>query len=52
VSRPERVLFFDIPEVSIASRDLRARVAAGESVRSLVPDAVADEIEARELYRS
>lgn len=52
VSRPERVLFFELPELPISSRALRASVAAGESVRGLVPDAVADEIETRELYRS
>ena len=52
VSRPDRVLFFDIPEVPVASRELRARVVAGESLRGLVPPAVAKEIAARELYRS
>jgi nicotinate-nucleotide adenylyltransferase len=52
VSRPERVLFFELPEVPIASRELRARVAAGESLHGYAPDAVADEIEARGLYRA
>jgi nicotinate-nucleotide adenylyltransferase len=52
VSRPERVVFFALPELSIASRDLRTRVRAGDSLRGFVPDPVADEIEARELYRT
>jgi nicotinate-nucleotide adenylyltransferase len=52
VARPERVLFFDLPELPISSSELRSRVAAGDSIRGLVPDAVADEIEARELYRT
>jgi nicotinate-nucleotide adenylyltransferase len=52
LSRPERVVFFEMPELPVASRDLRARVAAGQSIRGLVPDAVADEIEARKLYRA
>ncbi len=51
VSQPERVLFFEIPELPISSRALRARVAAGGSIEGLVPDAVAREIEARRLYR-
>ena len=52
VSRPERVVFFDLPELPIASRELRARVRAGDSLHGLVPDSVAEEIEARELYRT
>ena len=51
VSRPERVLFFELPELTISSLELRSRVAAGNSIRGLVPDAVAEEIAARELYR-
>ena len=51
LSRPERVIFFEIPELAIASRELRARVAAGESIEGLVPDAVGREIAARGLYR-
>jgi nicotinate-nucleotide adenylyltransferase len=52
VSRPKRVQFFEIPEVPIASRELRARVASGEPLDGLVPEAVAREIEARGLYRT
>ena len=39
-----------VPALAIASRDLRARAAAGGSLRYLVPDSVADFIEARGLY--
>jgi len=35
----------------IASRDIRARVANGQSIRYLVPDAVADYIRRRRLYQ-
>ncbi|HET8606005.1 MAG TPA: nicotinate-nicotinamide nucleotide adenylyltransferase [Gaiellaceae bacterium] len=51
VSRPERVLFFEIPALAISSRDIRARVARGEPVGELVPPAVAELIRARGLYR-
>jgi nicotinate-nucleotide adenylyltransferase len=51
VSRPERVLFFDIPELPIASRDLRARVARGEPIDAFVPPAVAALVRERGLYR-
>jgi nicotinate-nucleotide adenylyltransferase len=51
VSRPDRVLFFEIAELPIASSDLRARVARGEPIDGLVPLAVADLVRARGLYR-
>lgn len=51
VTRPERVLFFDIPELPISSRELRARVARGEPIDAFVPAAVARVIAARDLYR-
>jgi nicotinate-nucleotide adenylyltransferase len=51
VSRPERVLFFDLPPWPLASRDLRARVGRGESLEGLTPPDVARLIEARGLYR-
>ena len=35
----------------IASRDIRARVASGQSIRYLVPDAVAEYIRRRRLYQ-
>ncbi len=42
---------FDAPRLDISSRELRARVARGRSLRYLVPDAVCDHIERRGLYR-
>jgi nicotinate-nucleotide adenylyltransferase len=51
VSRPERVLFFDIREVPVSSSEIRDRVAAGEPIDALVPPAVADVVRARGLYR-
>jgi nicotinate-nucleotide adenylyltransferase len=37
--------------VDVSSTEIRARVRAGESIRGLVPDAVADFIAAHGLYR-
>src|SRR5690348_14177318 len=37
--------------VDISSTELRARVAAGRTIRGFVPDAVADYIAERRLYR-
>ena len=45
------VQFFAMPRIDVSSSDLRRRVADGRPIRYLVPDAVADEIEARGLYR-
>jgi nicotinate-nucleotide adenylyltransferase len=45
------VQFFAMPRIDVSSSDLRRRVAEGRPIRYLVPDAVADEIEARGLYR-
>jgi nicotinate-nucleotide adenylyltransferase len=50
LARPERVVFFAIDPNPAASTDVRARVAAGESVENLVPPAVAGLIEERRLY--
>jgi nicotinate-nucleotide adenylyltransferase len=49
--RPERVDFFEIPDVPLASRDVRVRLGAGEPTDGLVPAAVARLIEERGLYR-
>jgi nicotinate-nucleotide adenylyltransferase len=38
------------PSLPISATAIRERVARGKSVRFLVPDAVADYIEARRLY--
>ena len=51
LSQPERVEIFAIPPQHVASRDVRARAAAGEPLESLVPPAVAAVVEARGLYR-
>jgi nicotinate-nucleotide adenylyltransferase len=52
LSRPERVQFFEIQPLPISSRDLRERVARGESIDAFVPPAVAELIESLGLYRS
>jgi nicotinate-nucleotide adenylyltransferase len=49
--RPERVEFFEVEPVPVASRDIRARAARGEPLDGLVPPAVAELIEHRRLYR-
>jgi nicotinate-nucleotide adenylyltransferase len=51
LGRPDRIELFPIEPQHVASRDLRARVARGESLDGLVPDAVAREIERLGLYR-
>jgi nicotinate-nucleotide adenylyltransferase len=51
LGKPERVLFFEIEPNPAASRDVRASIAAGESLDGLVPAAVAQLIEERGLYR-
>ena len=47
----DRIGFFDMPRIDISSTLIRRRVAAGEPVRYLVPDGVADAIEREGLYR-
>ena len=47
-----RVAFVPTPEIGIAARDLRARVAAGRPIRYQVPPAVAAYIYAHGLYMS
>jgi nicotinate-nucleotide adenylyltransferase len=51
LDRPERVRFFEIEPLPIASRDVRERVARAEPIGDLVPAAVADEIAKLGLYR-
>lgn len=48
----DRIRFFDMPGVAISSTLVRKRAARGEPIRYLVPDAVAELIESRGLYRS
>jgi len=51
LSRPERVLFFDIEPSPLASREIRARLANGQPLEGLVPAAVERLIAQRGLYR-
>ncbi|MBX5469078.1 MAG: nicotinate (nicotinamide) nucleotide adenylyltransferase [Thermoleophilaceae bacterium] len=48
----ERVVFFDMPRIDVSSTLVRARVAAGQPIRYLVPDRVASFIGAHGLYGS
>jgi len=50
-ARQARVKWLDMPQIDISSSDIRRRVAAGGSIRYLVPAAVAREIQQRGLYR-
>jgi nicotinate-nucleotide adenylyltransferase len=47
----DRVDFLEGPRLELSSTALRARVAAGRSIRYLVPDAVAGYIADHALYR-
>jgi nicotinate-nucleotide adenylyltransferase len=44
-------VFFDMPRLDISSSEVRRRVAAGRSIRYLVPDPVAERIARGRLYR-
>ena len=50
LSRPDRVLFFELEPFPIASRELRARLDRGEDVHELVPAAVWELIVRDRLY--
>jgi nicotinate-nucleotide adenylyltransferase len=45
-----KVRYFEAPLVAISGREIRARVAAGERVRYLVPDSVLAIVRAEALY--
>lgn len=47
-----RVQVYPVPEIGIASRELRERAAHGGSLRFFVPDSVEEFIRVRGLYRS
>jgi nicotinate-nucleotide adenylyltransferase len=49
--RPERVAFFDLEPLPIASRELRDRVANGDPIDAFVPHEVAALVEELGLYR-
>lgn len=46
----ERIVYLEIPGLAIASRDLRRRVAAGRTIKYLVPESVEAYIAKRRLY--
>jgi nicotinate-nucleotide adenylyltransferase len=48
----ERVTFLDAPRLKLSATEVRARVAAGRSIRYLVPDAVIAYIGEHGLYQS
>ncbi len=48
---PVAPVYLDVPRIDISSSDIRRRVRCGEPIRYLVPDAVAEYIEAHHLYR-
>jgi nicotinate-nucleotide adenylyltransferase len=50
LEHPERVRFFELEPTPVASRDLRARLAAGEDVADEVPAAVAEILAREGLY--
>lgn len=52
LERPERVTFFELDPIPIASRDVRAQVARGEPIDDLVPASVARLIADLALYRA
>ncbi len=51
LERPDRVSFFAIEPIPVASTELRARLARGEDVGADIPSAVADMIRREGLYR-
>jgi nicotinate-nucleotide adenylyltransferase len=51
LATPARVRFFELDPIPVSSRDLRARLVAGEDVSAELPPAVAELIDARGLYR-
>ena len=46
----DSVAFFDMPRVDISSSLVRRRAASGRPIRYLLPDKVADHVEAEGLY--
>lgn len=48
----DRVRFFEMPRMDVSSSLVRERVAAGQPIRHLVPDAVADAIAEHGWYRA
>ena len=46
----ERVVFFEMPRVDVSSTLIRERAACGRPIRYLVPDGVAEYVDAHRLY--
>lgn len=46
-----RLCWVDTPEMDLSSTEIRKKVRRGESIANLVPKAVAEYIEQRDLYR-
>ncbi len=51
LSRPDRVVFFEIDPIRVSSSEIREKVGRGEAIDGLVSSAVAAEIADRGLYR-
>jgi nicotinate-nucleotide adenylyltransferase len=51
MSGAERISYIDVPRLDISSSALRRRVREGRPIDYLVPDAVAEYINERRLYR-
>lgn len=47
-----QVRTLDVPDIEVASRDIRRRVQQGQSIQYLVPSAVQDYIRQHRLYRT
>ena len=47
----KRILWVDTPEVDISSTEIRERVKIGHPINELVPQAVAEYIQQKDLYR-
>lgn len=45
------ILWVDTPEVDISSTEIRERIKQGQSIKGLVPQAVAEYIRQKDLYR-
>jgi nicotinate-nucleotide adenylyltransferase len=46
----QRIRYLDMPIIQVSSSAIRRRVRSGQPIRYLVPDSVADHIEAKGLY--
>lgn len=50
VARSDQIVFFDMPRIDLSSSLVRQRAASGRPIRYLLPDKVADYVEAEGLY--